>query len=79
LASCVFTHIISTLSGENNLTNHQFNKHFIHHIFCKTCGVISFEKDSDREGAQMISINAVCLDDAEKDVLAITAYGGTNE
>ena len=47
--------------GEDNLQDYQFNKHVIHHLFCKTCGIKSFARGM--KGDQpMVAINVRCLD-----------------
>jgi hypothetical protein len=50
--------------GENNLTDYQFNKHVIHHSFCKTCGIKSFARGEGPRGP-MVAINVRCLDDVD--------------
>jgi hypothetical protein len=52
------------LKGADNLTDYQFNKHVIHHVFCKTCGIKSFARGQSKNGP-MVAINARCLDDAD--------------
>lgn len=53
------------LSGEKDLTDYQFYKKNIHHLFCSTCGIASFGKGSMPDGMKMVSINARCLDDVD--------------
>jgi len=48
-------------TGEDNLTDYQFNKHAIHHSFCKTCGIKSFARGQGPKGP-MVAINVRCLD-----------------
>jgi hypothetical protein len=48
--------------GEDNLQDYQFNKHIIHHLFCKTCGIRSFARGESSRGPT-VAINMRCLDD----------------
>jgi hypothetical protein len=50
------------LSGEGELTDYQFNKHVVHHLSCKTCGIQSFSHGSKADGTKMYSVNVRCLD-----------------
>lgn len=63
-------------SGEDNLTDYQFNKHVIHHLFCKTCGVSSFARGVRPDGTEMVAINARCLDDVDLEALTIQKVDG---
>jgi hypothetical protein len=56
--------------GESNLTDYQFNKHYIHHVFCKTCGIKPFARGTGPKGP-MVAINIRTLDDI--DVFAAAA------
>jgi hypothetical protein len=51
-------------AGEANLTDYQFNKQNIHHLFCKTCGIKSFARGQGRTGP-MVAVNVRCLDDVD--------------
>ncbi len=51
--------------GESNLTDYQFNRRVIHHVFCKTCGIKSFARGKGQNGADMVAVNVRCLDDAD--------------
>jgi hypothetical protein len=50
--------------GEGNLTDYQFNKHVIHHLFCKTCGIRPFARGAGSKGP-MVAINVRTLDDID--------------
>lgn len=63
------------LSGEESLTDYQFNKKQIHHLFCNVCGVKPFARGQGAKGP-MVAINTRCLDDISIDKLNITAFDG---
>lgn len=64
------------LSGEPALTDYQFNKKAIHHLFCSTCGIESFARGSMPDGTAVIAINARCLDGVEPAALSPKAVDG---
>lgn len=65
------------LSGENDLTSFQFNKHIITHRFCSTCGIQSFATGTNpKTGAQLAAINIRCLDDVDIDVFKVRKFDG---
>lgn len=61
------------LSGADNLTEYNFNKKAIRHLFCKTCGVQSFA-----EGVTFpkVSVNVRCLDGIDITKLNLIPYNG---
>jgi len=63
-------------AGENQLTDYQFNKHVILHLFCKTCGIKSFARGVGRDGSPTVAINARCLDDVDLQKLHVNPYNG---
>jgi hypothetical protein len=64
------------ISGEQDLTDYQFNKKVIHHLFCSTCGVGSFGRGVGPDGSEMAAINVRCLDGVDLETLKITPYDG---
>jgi hypothetical protein len=50
------------LKGEDAVTDYQFNKHAIHHVFCSTCGIQSYSWGTGSDGKKMFSVNVRCLD-----------------
>lgn len=64
------------ISGNDELTEYQFNKKLIHHLFCTTCGVASFGTGSDGKGNEMVAINVRCLDDVDTNSLKVNHYYG---
>jgi hypothetical protein len=63
-------------SGEDHLTEYLFNRHRIHHLFCRTCGIKSFARGVGPDGAKMVAINARCIDDVDPDQLQIKKFDG---
>ncbi len=62
--------------GEDATTDYLFNKHHIHHLFCKTCGIKSFARGTGPDGQPMVAINVRCLDGFEPDQLRVTQFDG---
>ena len=66
------------LSGDEALSDYQFGKKRIHHLFCASCGIRSFARGSGPNGEPMVAINVKCLDDVELDTLVPVAFDGKN-
>ncbi|WP_044244540.1 GFA family protein [Chondromyces apiculatus] len=64
------------LSGQDGLTDYQFNKKTIHHLFCSTCGVTSFARGTGPDGKEMVAVNLRCLDDLDLSSLNVTPVDG---
>jgi hypothetical protein len=64
------------LSGEDELTDYQWNKEIIHHVFCRSCGIHSFARGIGSGGAPMCMINTRCLDDADLSALKMVQIDG---
>ena len=58
------------IAGESALSDYQFGKHTTHYVFCKHCGVSSFEWGEDKNlGGKFYAVKVTCLDDATVDEL----------
>lgn len=64
------------VSGLDALGDYQFNKHVIHHVFCRTCGVESFARGKTKEGTDMFAINVRCLDGVDIAKLSPKPFDG---
>ena len=62
--------------GEESLTDYQFNKKVIHHLFCKVCGIRSFARGKGPGGQPMVAINTRCLDDFDLGAMKIQNFDG---
>lgn len=62
--------------GEDSLTDYQFNKNIIHHLFCKVCGIKSFARGMGAGGKPMTAINVRCLEGVDPSALQITKFDG---
>ena len=64
------------LSGGGDLTDYQFNKKIIHHLFCSTCGIGSFARGVAPDGSEMVAINVRCLEDVDPASLTVKFIDG---
>lgn len=62
--------------GSDALTDYQFHKHVIHHLFCKTCGIKSFARGTRPGGKEVVAINVRCLDGVDPSALVVTPFDG---
>jgi hypothetical protein len=62
--------------GEDNLTDYQFNKKVIHHLFCKTCGIKTFGRGVGPGGQEMVAVNVRCLDNVDLERVPTRHFDG---
>ena len=57
--------------GAEALSEYQFGRHVIHHLFCKHCGIKPFGRANIEElGGEFYAVNLACLDGAAAAELA---------
>jgi hypothetical protein len=64
------------LQGEDALTDYQFGKKKLHHLFCQSCGIGSFSRGLAPDGTETFAINVNCLDDVDVSSLKMTPFDG---
>jgi hypothetical protein len=64
------------ISGQAQLSDYQFNKMVIHHLFCAICGVQSYATGVGPDGKQMYAINVRCLDGVDCSALPLSHFDG---
>lgn len=67
------------ISGENSLSDYQFNKRVIHHYFCSNCGVSPFGAGKMPDGSPVRAINVRCLDDIDLEKLDLEHFDGKSQ
>lgn len=63
------------LTGNEYLTDYQFNTHTAHHTFCGICGIKPFY--IPRSNPDGIDVNVRCLDPIPKNII-VTPFDGIN-
>jgi hypothetical protein len=64
------------LSGEDALTDYQFNTRSAHNLFCRHCGVHAFHRGYvEAIGGAYVSVNLACLNDASDEEWASAPVG----
>jgi hypothetical protein len=63
-------------SGGEDLTEYQFNKHVVHHLFCPTCGAESFARGKGQDGSDVIALNVRSLSGIDIGALLPTPFDG---
>jgi len=54
------------LTSESELTDYRFNSNSVRHLFCKTCGVRSYEwADIPQAGGAYYSVMVTCVDELD--------------
>jgi hypothetical protein len=64
------------LSGDDELVDYQFNRHRIHHLFCKKCGIHACGRGEAPGGKSLCFANVRCLAGVEIGSLSITPFDG---
>ncbi len=67
------------ISGKEDLKDYTFNKHMIHHMFCKTCGILPFGKAVSPDGTPTVAINIRCVDGIDLKKINIHEYDGRSK
>jgi hypothetical protein len=62
--------------GADQTTDYLFNKHHIHHLFCRTCGIKSFARAAGPDGQPMVAVNVRCLDGFEAGQFQVKPFDG---
>jgi hypothetical protein len=64
------------LKGVDALTDYQFGKKRIHHLFCESCGVGSFSRGVAPNGDETYAVNVRCLEGVDTSALTVKPFDG---
>jgi hypothetical protein len=64
------------LSGQEVLSDYQFGKKHVHHVFCGHCGIRSFGHGTAPDGSPTYAVNVRCLEGVDLGALTITPFDG---
>jgi hypothetical protein len=63
-------------AGADTLTDYQWGKKRLHHLFCKQCGIRSFVRGAMPNGDPMVALNVRCLDDVDLAAIPQKTFDG---
>ena len=63
-------------SGEASLTDYQWGRRHIHHLFCSRCGIKPFARGTGRDGRPVVAVNVRCLDGVNVDEVPVRRFDG---
>ena len=78
LLSAVAMSDFRLLTDADEMTDYQFNKHAIHHPFCRTCGIQSYAYGKGPDGKDMVMLNVRCLDGVDVDQFEVKKFDGAS-
>lgn len=61
---------------ESEISTYVFNKHVIHHKFCKTCGMHPFAWGMDPKGNEMAAVNIRCVEGIDLEKVPVQHFDG---
>ena len=64
------------VDGRDALSDYQFGKKRIHHLFCRHCGIRSFSRGVAPDGGEVVAVNVRCLDGVDVGSLALRPFDG---
>ncbi len=68
-----------SLSGQDSLTDYQFNSKMVHHLFCMRCGVQTFgHANIPQAGGEYYTVNVHCLEGADITGVPVKYFDGLN-
>jgi hypothetical protein len=67
---------VRLLQGDDALTDYQFGKKALHHVFCRVCGVRPFTRGNGHQGEPMVGVNLRCLSGLDFARLPVEQFDG---
>ena len=67
---------LELLAGQDALSDYQWGKKRIHHLFCRHCGIRSFAGAIGPDGREMAAINVRCLDGVDLGAVPTGQFDG---
>jgi hypothetical protein len=63
-------------TGQERLTDYTW--HAIHHLFCDTCGILSFGRGTAPDGTKMVALNVRCIEALDLGGLKVVEIDGAS-